>query len=35
VLAAERDPHAEPVRIHVDRAGFRAWASQRGICALS
>jgi predicted NBD/HSP70 family sugar kinase len=33
VLAAERDPHAEPVRIHVDRAGFRAWA--RGAAAVA
>lgn len=32
-VAAERDPHAEPVRIHVDRSGFRAWA--RGAAAVA
>jgi predicted NBD/HSP70 family sugar kinase len=33
VIAAERDPLAEPVRIHVDRSGFRAWA--RGAAAVA
>ncbi|MBP2217943.1 ROK family protein [Arthrobacter sp. CAN_C5] len=30
---AERGPNAEPVHIHVDRSGFRAWA--RGAAAVS
>ncbi|MGV8882085.1 MAG: ROK family transcriptional regulator [Rhodoglobus sp.] len=33
VIHAERDPHAEPVHIHVDRTGFQAWA--RGAAAIS
>lgn len=32
-VAAERDPHAEPVQIHIDRSGFRAWA--RGAAAVA
>jgi hypothetical protein len=32
-LAAERDGEASPVRIHVDDAGFDAWA--RGAAAIA
>jgi len=33
VVASERDPRAEPVDIHIDHSGFRAWA--RGAAAVA
>lgn len=34
VLEFERDPHAEPVAIHVDRSGFDAWARGAAVVAI-
>lgn len=33
-VEAERDPLAEPVHIHVDRSGFRAWARGAAVVAI-
>ena len=34
VVDAERDAQAEPVQIHVDRAGFGAWARGAAVVAI-